>query len=146
MKRQKGYTLVELMIVILIVAILCAISAPILYGRIISAKWSEGKTMAGTLASAIRSYIAYSGDVGTWDKTTLGYKQLGFLPQDFDGMYFKNEDFFWVVQVVQVPPINNYQLQYNIMVYPPEGLAGPPGMESGMQLNQTGLWGPIMSE
>jgi general secretion pathway protein G len=42
MSKAKGFTLVELMVVILIVSILAAVAIPILRGRIDAAKWSEG--------------------------------------------------------------------------------------------------------
>jgi len=59
--RRKGFTLIELMVVILIVAILAAVAIPILTARIDAAKWSEGKAMMGTIATAIRAYYAEHG-------------------------------------------------------------------------------------
>ena len=47
-RERKGFTLIELMVVILIVGILAAVAIPIMRGRIDSAKWSEGKAMMGT--------------------------------------------------------------------------------------------------
>ena len=58
MKRRKGFTLIELMVVILIVGILAAVAIPILRGRIDAAKWSEGKAMMGSIGTAIRAYHA----------------------------------------------------------------------------------------
>ena len=51
--KNKGFTLIELMVVILIVAILAAVLAPMLTGRVQQAKWSEAKAAAGTIASAL---------------------------------------------------------------------------------------------
>jgi prepilin-type N-terminal cleavage/methylation domain-containing protein len=91
---RKGFTLVELMVVILIVAILAAVAIPIMRGRIDAAKWSEGKAMMGTIATALRAYCAeWDGDPGdadpTLDLTTLDMNtDLGFRPGDLDGTYF----------------------------------------------------------
>jgi len=90
MESRKGFTLVELMVVILIVGILAAVAIPIMRGRIDSAKWSEGRSMMGTVASAIRAYVA---EKDTWDAGMDGGfanwgTQLGFRDEDFDGTYF----------------------------------------------------------
>ncbi|MHC4256011.1 MAG: pilin [Planctomycetota bacterium] len=61
MKGRKGFTLIELMVVILIVGILAAVAVPIMRGRIDSAKWSEGNAAAGAVKSAVRAYIAEKG-------------------------------------------------------------------------------------
>ena len=61
MKSRKGFTLIELMVVILIVGILAAVAIPLMRGRIDSAKWSEGKAIMGTIATALRAHIAEKG-------------------------------------------------------------------------------------
>jgi prepilin-type N-terminal cleavage/methylation domain-containing protein len=80
MKERKGFTLIELMVVIFIVGILAAVAIPIMRGRIDSAKWSEGRAAAGSL------------------RTAVGFADLGFTNlvsaadgDDLDGKYFTNE-------------------------------------------------------
>ena len=94
MNRQKGFTLIELMVVVLIVGILAAVAIPILRGRIDSAKWSEGKAMMGSIATSIRAYHAEHGAGGA-EPTILGVGAtgLGFADGDLNGTYFAEGDF-----------------------------------------------------
>ena len=89
---RSGFTLVELMVVIMIAGILAAVAVPLLRGRIESAKWSEGKAMMGTIATALRAYGAEKGDNGTWPPTLTN---LGFVAGDLTGTYFVDADFTW---------------------------------------------------
>jgi len=57
-KNQKGFTLVELMIVIVIVGILAAVAVPIYTANIKKAKMSECDAALGTVRTALRVYYA----------------------------------------------------------------------------------------
>jgi len=85
MKSRKGFTLIELMVVILIVAILAAILVPIMRGRIDAAKWSEGKSGAGTISVALRAYCVEQGQDVTAAPTLA---DLNFQVADLAGKYF----------------------------------------------------------
>jgi prepilin-type N-terminal cleavage/methylation domain-containing protein len=85
MKSRKGFTLIELMVVILIVGILAAVAIPIMRGRVDAAKWSEGKSGMGTVATALRAYAAEKGATGTYPPSLT---ELGFIASDLHGTYF----------------------------------------------------------
>ena len=99
MKAKKGFTLIELMVVILIVGILAAVSVPLMRGRIDSAKWSEANAAAGSIRSAVRAYMAEKGpnhdfsDVEGSLSTTAIHSRLGFASNDLDGSYFNQADY-----------------------------------------------------
>ena len=58
MKRAKGFTLVELVIVIVIVGILSIVAVPIYRGYTRIAMASEGKALLGTIQTAQKVYFA----------------------------------------------------------------------------------------
>lgn len=87
MNRNKAFTMVELMVVVLIVGILAAVAVPLTTGRVDAAKWSEGKAAMGTIASALRSYAAEKGGFAT----TPSLAEVGLRDNDLDGTYFTHQ-------------------------------------------------------
>jgi type IV pilus assembly protein PilA len=94
MTGRKGFTLIELMVVILIVGILAAASIPLMRGRIDSAKWAEANATAGTIKSAVRVYFAENG-AGITGSMGVAATQtaLGFTTGDLTGTYFVPGDY-----------------------------------------------------
>ena len=95
MNNRKGFTLVELMVVILIVGILAAVALPLMQGRIDKAKWSEANAAAGSIRTAVRAYAAETsvttakGLVGKTMDDSDTQTVLGFDSTDLDGTYFE---------------------------------------------------------
>jgi prepilin-type N-terminal cleavage/methylation domain-containing protein len=128
MESRKGFTLIELMVVILIVGILAAVAVPIMRGRIDTAKWSEANASAGSIRTSIRAYIAekgpnydaYATDLhGGLDDSDI-QSNLGFSSSDLDGAYFDQEDYV-ISEVTADPP------SFIITVGPSEHDGAPPG-------------------
>jgi type IV pilus assembly protein PilA len=71
MKKQQGFTLIELMIVVAIIGILAAIAIPAYQDYTIRAQVSEGLNLAGGSKTAVTEYWQ---DTGGWpaDNTTAG--------------------------------------------------------------------------
>lgn len=88
MENRKGFTLIELMVVILTVGILAAISVPIYRGRIDSVTWSEGKAAMGTIATALRIYAVEKGTDGNYGGNSPSFSELDFSAADLQSEYF----------------------------------------------------------
>jgi type IV pilus assembly protein PilA len=126
MESRKGFTLIELMVVILIVGILAAVAIPMMRGRIDSAKWSEGKAIMGTIGTAIRVHVAEQGGSYTAVPTLT---QLGFSTNDLTGTYFASGNFSWAITA-------DDPIAFTVTATAPAGITTP----SQIVLDQAGTW------
>ena len=85
----SAFTLIELMIVVVIVAILATAAIPLYTGLTRDAEWAEAIAGAGQIHSACRTRIGRAGDLtGVSDYTDVGVETT-----DLDGKYFENDDY-----------------------------------------------------
>lgn len=75
MMNKKGFTLIELMVVVVIIGILAAVAVPKLFGMIAKSKASEVGPAAGTYVKMQQAYISEAMAIGNW--TIIGYKAPG---------------------------------------------------------------------
>ena len=130
MQRRKGFTLIELMVVVLIVAVLAAVLIPMLTARLESAKWSEGKAGAGTLATAIRAMSAEEGDSFAYSTTVTDYLKVS----DLQGRWFSSG--YYSVPLCQASADPNYPVDYLVRVDRPD----PDWSVSYWTLDEQGIW------
>ncbi len=74
--KKKGFTLIELMTVVIIVGILASVAVPLYRGQVKRAMASEGAALLGSVRTAERVYYAEHGRY-TDDKTKLGIDTTG---------------------------------------------------------------------
>jgi general secretion pathway protein G len=89
--RQSGFTLVELLLVLVILGILAAIVVPKFSGRTESAQITAAVTQISTFATALD---AYEIDIGGYPKGSDGLQQLVIQPADtpaWKGPYLKSD-------------------------------------------------------
>ncbi|RKY13341.1 MAG: hypothetical protein DRP52_03035 [Planctomycetota bacterium] len=94
MKKLCGFTLIELMVVILIVGVLAAAAVPLMRGRIDRSKWTEANAGAGAIRTAMKTYLMETGNIVTGSLTNASVQQaLEIQSGDLTGSYFVAADY-----------------------------------------------------
>ncbi len=97
--RKSGFTLVELMVVAVIVAILAAVAIPLMSGNKRRAMATEAEAALGSIRTALRAMYAetkaYNRDPngGTILAGTSCTNIPGVTAEDLEGKYFKPGDY-----------------------------------------------------
>lgn len=84
LRSKKGFTLVELMVVCIIVAILAAVAIPLMAANKKRAYETEAQAALGSIKTAMRVYYAEHGDYPT-DKSLA---TIGIFDSDLAGTFF----------------------------------------------------------
>jgi type IV pilus assembly protein PilA len=150
MKSRKGFTLVELMVVVVIVALLAALLIPMLTARVEAARWSEGKAAAGTIATALRAYVIEKAELDPAGLPAGGTMNINeFMNEaDLTGKYFTYNDYA-LSNVTYTPGTTgsgNYVITYTVTVSPGTGpsVTGTNfWTKPGYTLNERGEWQEI---
>lgn len=91
--RNHGFSLVELMIVLVIIGILAAVGVPIYNGNIKKAKQAEADATLGMIRTELRVYLAENdvyppNTVAATAEAVTAVSGLGFASGDLTGKYF----------------------------------------------------------
>jgi general secretion pathway protein G len=132
-QRLRGFTLMELLIVLVIIGLLAALVGPTLYQRIAPARESTARAQLENFATALDSYFV---DLGRYPSTQDGLKALRAKPENADkwnGPYLKKEIPAdpWGNQYVYRAPGRNGG--YEIVSFGADGREGGDGENADIQ-------------
>lgn len=137
-RNNKGFTLIELMVVIVILGILAAIIAPKIIGRTDEAKVTEAKVQIKNLETALKLYKL---DNGVYPSTEQGLDALvkkpvtGTIPRNWrEGGYLEKKKTPldpWSNRFVYVSPGVNGD--YDIISYGADGVRGGEGFNKDIE-------------
>ncbi len=78
-RHRKGFTLIEILIVVVIVAILAAISVPIYIDYVQGARAADAQSQIGAIYNAAKMYLQ---DNDQWPTTVDELEELGYMTID----------------------------------------------------------------
>lgn len=90
-KKRNGFTLIEILIVMVIIGLLAALVGPRMFGKVGKSKQKAAKAQISMFETALDTYRL---DVGAYPKTDIGLEALRVKPDDaekWDGPYLPKE-------------------------------------------------------
>jgi len=103
-KMQKGFTLIELMIVVAIIAILAAIAIPAYQDYLIRTQVSEGAVLADGAKTAVAEFYSNRGSLTNANNASIGLAGPASIGGNYVGSVTANAGQYaqpWLVVSVQ---------------------------------------------
>jgi general secretion pathway protein G len=129
-RKEKGFSLIELLIVMVILGLLAALVAPKMFGKTEKAKQNAAQTQISFFESGLDTYRL---DVGRFPTTEEGLQALRVSPdgaKKWEGPYLPKEvplDPWGHPYVYRYPGEHGY---YDIISYGADGLPGGEGVNT----------------
>jgi len=95
MKKNSGFSLVELMIVIVIIGVLAAVAVPIYSNNVMKAKMSEADAALGSIRTQLRVYYGENGAYPLYTSSTaiLSVAGIDIDSGELTGKYFTDASY-----------------------------------------------------
>jgi len=137
--RSNGFTLIELMIVIAIIAIILALALPVYSNYSIRAKVAEGLSLANATKTAVSATCVEDSTIASLDNAAAGYGFIAGTGAD---------DYVADIQVsgpctaplISVTTMNTGQTPDPVLIMPGELIVGQGKMEWRCSSNNTPDW------
>jgi type IV pilus assembly protein PilA len=112
LRYKKGFTLVELIVVVVIVGILASVAIPMMSSSINKAKKSEGVAGLGTIRTAARLYAAENN--GTYPAGLANINSY-VTTADLNGKYYAGSDYGLATNVAYANNANSGNVSMNVV-------------------------------
>jgi len=98
MRKNNGFSLVELMIVIVIIGVLAAVAVPIYNNNVTKAKMSEADAALGSIRTQLRVYYGENGDYPTVSPAgyVIGATWNDIKTGEITGAYFSDSSYTYL--------------------------------------------------
>jgi general secretion pathway protein G len=128
-RRAAGFTIIEVIVIVVILGVLAAVIAPRLFGRIGQSKAAVAKVNAGSLANCVRNYMVDHGKPEAGSTLTILIERPPNVAEDKWEPYVDNADALldpWGNPFMLMIP-GQKNVDFDIVSY---GADGKPGGES----------------
>ncbi|MEW6618848.1 MAG: type II secretion system major pseudopilin GspG [bacterium] len=129
MKQEKGFTLMELMVVILIISIIAAFVFPTVFKKVAKAKRIGAQAQIEIFGVGLDSYRLDNGQYPTTEQGLKALREepiISPLPKNWDGPYLKKEIPLdpWGNPYVYISPGEQNPDGYDLISYGADGKEG----------------------
>lgn len=132
MKKRSGFTLLELIVVIIVLGLLAGLVAPQIFGRVSEAKTITAKTQMALIGTALDNFRLDNGSYPTTEQGLQGLRDKPLrepVPSNWKGPYLRKEVPLdpWARAYLFRSPGTRNPNGYDIMTLGRDGKAGGTG-------------------
>ncbi len=129
-RSRRAFTIVEILVVVVIIAVLASVIAPRLFSRVGQSKQAVAKANAEILATSVRQYMTDGGQLESGGDLRILIERPSSMSEDqWKGPYLNNADELkdpWGNDYVLIVP-GQFNFDFDVVSYGADGQSGGEG-------------------